>query len=578
MTTGVAAADGAREFDRRAIARIDVLDAAGKSVSRGTGTLIAPGLVLTALHVVAFRKSEALTPKGASIRLTFPEFQTIAAIVGDSWDPKDDWALLECADEPTMPPMPLAALQESGRDWLSFGYPDAQSLDGMLVNGQVTLCEGQFEGVPAHQLYCDQAASGAGGMSKGLSGAPCVVDGAVVGVMRAALMQQDRTEMGTLYASPVRNIRKKRNDIPVGAIERQDPQKLSKQLSAVISSQGWQLPAFFGALAMISATLVMLQSVRVSSAILNAEVAAHDVQFAFAKPTALPLQTARDWLELKSLRVSGADYATFPNRRGGRSEATSPSLVRFETDGVPRGHVSPIAFDLQAPFPAGTHVLLHSAGYAGRFRMDLSVDSATTPLLVRLVPANGVVRMTAGDSSVTFAPGKDATDLAAADDSVKIFPRAGGSISAEFDLPEGTVVTLRDATTVSDVEFMGIERDAANHFIRVPSIDTGQLLIDAPNPNGLRLEARDSLAFAKGQSFMLSQLGMRADGTRLTVRFGGTATGLTLGRVGVTRHEMPTWLDHLRRQYAITSAAIAGLVLLGFAWLIQSWRKRKYWT
>ena len=56
---------------RQAIARIDVLQA-DQSASRGTGTLVTSDLVLTAMHVVADRKSPTLSLYPGAITLSFP--------------------------------------------------------------------------------------------------------------------------------------------------------------------------------------------------------------------------------------------------------------------------------------------------------------------------------------------------------------------------------------------------------------------------------------------------------------------------------------------------------------------------
>ena len=70
-----AVADGARYTHiimqpslRNAIARIDVVQQ-GQIVSRGTGFLVADGLVLTALHVVADRNEPSLSPYPGEIPL-----------------------------------------------------------------------------------------------------------------------------------------------------------------------------------------------------------------------------------------------------------------------------------------------------------------------------------------------------------------------------------------------------------------------------------------------------------------------------------------------------------------------------
>src|SRR5580698_5789470 len=78
---------------RNAIARIEVIDNQ-RILSRGTGFLVADGLALTALHVVADRTKELLTPYPGEIVLSFPNLRTKAVIDQNHWDRAADWALL----------------------------------------------------------------------------------------------------------------------------------------------------------------------------------------------------------------------------------------------------------------------------------------------------------------------------------------------------------------------------------------------------------------------------------------------------------------------------------------------------
>ncbi len=56
---------------RGAIARI-AIESEGREVSRGTGFLVAPGLVLTALHVVADRHTDPPAFYPGALTLAFP--------------------------------------------------------------------------------------------------------------------------------------------------------------------------------------------------------------------------------------------------------------------------------------------------------------------------------------------------------------------------------------------------------------------------------------------------------------------------------------------------------------------------
>ncbi|HEY0556142.1 MAG TPA: trypsin-like peptidase domain-containing protein, partial [Thermoanaerobaculia bacterium] len=190
------------EAVRRAIARIDVVDGA-QVLSRGTGALVGPGLVLTALHVVANRHQDPPQFLPGRIVLTFPGGSREARPHPDFWDRRADWALLTCDELEGVRPLPMADLQTSGDSWETYGFPDANPRDGMVQRGTVENHRGDLEGVPAFQLFSRQAAAGQGAPVKGLSGGPVLIDGALVGLLRFALMKDGQAVAGTLYACPI---------------------------------------------------------------------------------------------------------------------------------------------------------------------------------------------------------------------------------------------------------------------------------------------------------------------------------------------------------------------------------------
>lgn len=196
---------------RNSIARIDVLDGE-RSVSRGTGFLVTERLVLTALHVVANRRSETLEPYPGEIVLEFPGHRTKARIYETFFDRQADWILLRCVDPPRATPIPLAYLDESQKEWETFGFPDANPRDGMVQTGSVENINADLEGVPVYQLFSKQAGAGDGAPVKGLSGAPVIINDAVVGVLRFALMKEGRTVAGTVYACPVTALNERAGD------------------------------------------------------------------------------------------------------------------------------------------------------------------------------------------------------------------------------------------------------------------------------------------------------------------------------------------------------------------------------
>ena len=197
---------------RSAIARIDVMQE-GRPVSRGTGSLVAEGLVLTALHVVADRNQPALAPYPGEIVLTFPGGAVKASILQNYWDRLADWVLLRCETPPPVQPLPLAELREDGIAWETYGFPDANPRDGMVNIGEVSNRLGALQGSPVFQLFSREAAAGQGAPVKGLSGGPVIVQNALVGLLRFALMKDNLTVAGTLYACPVASVLAKAGDL-----------------------------------------------------------------------------------------------------------------------------------------------------------------------------------------------------------------------------------------------------------------------------------------------------------------------------------------------------------------------------
>jgi hypothetical protein len=191
---------------RKAIAKIEVVaDGPGSTVkSRGTGFLVGDGIVLTALHVVANRRTDPPEPIPGKIRLTFPDVQTEATMDPELRDAHQDWVLLNCRDKPRILPIPMADWQSTGAGFETFGFPDANPRDGMVQSGRIKDHNADLDGAVAFQLFSEEAAAGNGAPAKGLSGAPVLIDNAVVGLLRFALMDQQRqTVAGTLYACPM---------------------------------------------------------------------------------------------------------------------------------------------------------------------------------------------------------------------------------------------------------------------------------------------------------------------------------------------------------------------------------------
>lgn len=189
---------------RAAIARIEIRDGA-RVLSRGTGFLVTDRLLLTAFHVVGDRTRTPpfLYEQQYGLFLCFPDHDLRGRVVEGIWDPAADWALVECAEPLNARPLPLAELGASSATWETFGFPDANPLDGMVCSGSVENAAGEIQGIVAMQLFSKQAAAGNGSPVRGLSGAPVIVEGAVVGVLRYSLMKEGLNVAGTLYSCPV---------------------------------------------------------------------------------------------------------------------------------------------------------------------------------------------------------------------------------------------------------------------------------------------------------------------------------------------------------------------------------------
>lgn len=191
-----------KESLRRAVARIEVKSEAGEVLARGTGALVAPDLVLTAWHVVADPSSEALRPLGAQIEVRFPDRRVLCALVEQWQDRRADWALLRCDGAPGAAPIPLGSALESDDSWETYGFPRAYP-DGRPLDGRVVAPRRRLNGADCIVLHSAFAATGNGDPAPGLAGAPVVVGGALVGMLRRSALPKGETIDGTLYACPI---------------------------------------------------------------------------------------------------------------------------------------------------------------------------------------------------------------------------------------------------------------------------------------------------------------------------------------------------------------------------------------
>ncbi len=182
----------------------------------GTAFYIGGGFVLTALHVVADTKNEPVTFYNEPIVLEFPMVghTTYARVVGKFWNRLYDWAVIECDDHPPTDPIEFGLLPQKDEAWESFGYPKIH-LDGMRIIGTVRDPINTRGDAKVIQLYCEDAAAGAGARLHGFSGAPCLVGGKAVGVLCSTLIEtlpdgrlklQLFTQAGAVFACPSKEI------------------------------------------------------------------------------------------------------------------------------------------------------------------------------------------------------------------------------------------------------------------------------------------------------------------------------------------------------------------------------------
>src|SRR5262249_4649481 len=111
-----------------------------------------------------------------------------------------DWAILRLDREvPGLEPAPLARLGATAKAvrWSTAGYASVRMNYGGAFHGEILV-----HGDDAMDLHCAELVAATYDDAKGLSGAPCIVDGAVVGVVVSVFRRPD----GEIAAGHVRAV------------------------------------------------------------------------------------------------------------------------------------------------------------------------------------------------------------------------------------------------------------------------------------------------------------------------------------------------------------------------------------
>ncbi|MGA7312879.1 MAG: trypsin-like peptidase domain-containing protein, partial [Silvibacterium sp.] len=173
---------------KKGIAKVSAANSLGQQ-TRGTGFLVSDSIVITAWHVVE---------NAATIDLDFQGFRTTARIIARH----SDIAALRCSSPVPTTPLPIGDLLAADQCWETFGFP-AFNPGGVALAGAIRYFDSSQDSSPI-QLFCEELAAGAGAGVPGLSGAPCIVDGSVVGVINEAIIDSyGASQAGTIYARQV---------------------------------------------------------------------------------------------------------------------------------------------------------------------------------------------------------------------------------------------------------------------------------------------------------------------------------------------------------------------------------------
>lgn len=177
----------------------------------GTGFLVTPNHVLTALHVVADSNDHPY-PR---IVLRFnmdaeygdgsKEWETSAKIVDRLWSRKQDFAVLECDEAPPSKPLVLSD-RRLVRDKCSAAGFAVQDPNGFTLIGEISSPNDPLPNGGGTAIGI-QLAAGSGLLLKGHSGSALFVNNRVVGLLRTAFLDySNKTAGGIVHATSIRAV------------------------------------------------------------------------------------------------------------------------------------------------------------------------------------------------------------------------------------------------------------------------------------------------------------------------------------------------------------------------------------
>jgi hypothetical protein len=199
-----------------AIACVELRKANKEPKGMGTAFYVGDGYALSALHVVADYvpanpgSDDGQTPPELWLNFTTAGQETRATPIAE--DRVNDWVFLKCDQSPTVEPIECAELPAEGAEWKTFGYPDFKPVGhddrGTVNDPRAEETKGKPpQKISAIHLSTEAGKAGQGAPLNGFSGAPCLVGGKAVGLLRSNIVEMAidgslKTVAGAVFACP----------------------------------------------------------------------------------------------------------------------------------------------------------------------------------------------------------------------------------------------------------------------------------------------------------------------------------------------------------------------------------------